>query len=373
MPQETTAETTEALPSLFERYQELRDRDGPIRQRDAATALGVSEAELVHAKAGHGEAVALRPGAFAGFGDLLKRMPAAGPVMVLTRNEHCVHEKHGAFAHVTAQPSMGLVVNHDIDLRLFFNHWRYGYSVIEETRSGRRESLQFYDEAGDAVHKIYKTDKTDAEAFAAIAQEFAEDAPTETLNVLPRRGAKPDRPDAEIDREGLRANWLALQDTHDFFPLLSEFGVGRQQSFRLVGEDLATPVDDGAARRLLSVAADRAAPIMCFVGNRGCIQIHTGPVKAIKAMGPWLNVLDPGFNLHMREDRIADVWVVRKPTRDGVVTSVEFFDADGFCFCMFFGERKPGQAEREDWRRLVADAVLTSDGADAPRVEEIAS
>jgi hypothetical protein len=37
---------------------------------------------------------------------------------------------------------------------------------------------------------------------------------------------------------------------------------------------------------------------MCFVGNRGCIQIHTGPVKNIKIMGPWLNVMDPGFNLH---------------------------------------------------------------------------
>src|SRR5262249_20710224 len=90
--------------------------------------------------------------------------------------------------------------------------------------------------------------------------------------------------------------------------------------------------------------------IMCFVGNPGCIQIHTGPIKVLKAMGPWFNILDPRFNLHLREDAIAQAWVVKKPTSDGVVTSVELLDANGFCFTQFFGERKPGRAELENWR-----------------------
>lgn len=58
---------------------------------------------------------------------------------------------------------------------------------------------------------------------------------------------------------------------------------------------------------------------MIFVGNPGCIQIHTGPVHNIKAMGPWLNVLDLDFNLHLREDEVTQVWKVGKPTRDGWV------------------------------------------------------
>jgi putative hemin transport protein len=43
---------------------------------------------------------------------------------------------------------------------------------------------------------------------------------------------------------------------------------------------------------------------MVFVGSPGCIQIHSGPVKNIKVMNEWLNVLDPDFNLHVREDLI---------------------------------------------------------------------
>jgi putative hemin transport protein len=105
---------------------------------------------------------------------------------------------------------------------------------------------------------------------------------------------------------------------------------------------------------------------MCFVGNRGCIQIHTGPVKTLKTVGPWFNILDPGFNLHLREDAIAEAWVVRKPTRDGDVTSLELYDEDGFCFVQFFGERKPRKPELDSWRGILREIpALETSGAAA--------
>lgn len=70
----------------------------------------------------------------------------------------------------------------------------------------------------------------------------------------------------------------------------------------------------------------------------------------------WLNVLDAGFNLHLRADHIASAWVVGKPTGDGLVTSLELFDPQGETIAMFFGERKPGRQELATWRSLI-DAV----------------
>jgi putative hemin transport protein len=93
---------------------------------------------------------------------------------------------------------------------------------------------------------------------------------------------------------------------------------------------------------------------MVFVGNPGCIQIHTGPVARIVPMGPWINVMDPGFNLHLRADHVREAWVVRKPTSDGIVTSLELFDATGETIALLFGARKPGKPEDERWRELVA-------------------
>ena len=51
-----------------------------------------------------------------------------------------------------------------------------------------------------------------------------------------------------------------------------------------------------------------------------------------------------------------DAWIVRKPTSDGEVTSLELFDAAGDNIAMFFGERKPGKAELPQWRQL-ADSL----------------
>jgi putative hemin transport protein len=57
-------------------------------------------------------------------------------------------------------------------------------------------------------------------------------------------------------------------------------------------------------------------------------------------MGPWQNVLDPGFNLHLRRDHIAEVWAVDKPTQRGPAISVEAFDAEGGLILQIFGLRK---------------------------------
>jgi putative hemin transport protein len=280
--------------------------------------------------------------------------------MALTRNEHCVHEKHGVYDKVSIGPGHGLVLNHDIDLRLFLSHWRFAFAVSEEVKSGLRHSLQFFDIDGTAVHKVYVTGKSDKAAYDALVGRFRSEDQSPELSVTPLPPRRPDRPDADIDIGNFHRHWRALQDTHDFFGMLSEFGVGRAQAMRLAERDFAMPAPADILRRMLTMAAERAVPIMCFVGNPGCIQIHTGPVRTLKAMGPWFNVLDPGFNLHLREDAIAQSWIVRKPTRDGIVTSVELFDADGFCFAQFFGERKPGKSEREDWRAVV-DALETSE------------
>lgn len=61
-------------------------------------------------------------------------------------------------------------------------------------------------------------------------------------------------------------------------------------------------------------------------------------------MGPWINVMDPRFNLHLRTDHVAEVWLVSKPTRHGMAHSVEAFDADGALITQIFGKRDPDTA-----------------------------
>ncbi|MCG8545180.1 MAG: hemin-degrading factor [Alphaproteobacteria bacterium] len=343
-----------AADEINTRYARLRRRKPGIRARNAAAELGIAEVELVAARMGNGVTRLGRDPE-----TILKDVLSLGEVMALTRNDHCVHERHGIYANPSffRRTSMrtGLFLNPDIDLRLFMIHWSHCFAVAEDGKSGVRKSLQFFDKEGQAVHKIYLTKQSDEPAFDALVARHRWDCQAPSIDIE-RYAPKPaDQPDEEIDWQGLRAAWAALRDTHDFFPMLKKFKVGRGQALRNVGADFAYGVDNSAARRLLEGARDRRCEIMVFVGNRGCIQIHTGRVNKLVEHGPWFNVLDRRFNLHLDESKIAQTWVTRKPTDDGIVTAVEVFNATGDLVVTFFGKRKPGEPELTLWRDIVAE------------------
>ena len=56
----------------------------------------------------------------------------------------------------------------------------------------------------------------------------------------------------------------------------------------------------------------------------------------------------------MCTERIASAWVVKLPSRDGLVTVLELLDAGGTPIVTACAARWPGQVEPERWRVLIA-------------------
>jgi putative hemin transport protein len=338
-----------ALRARWDAARETRPR---ARVRDLAEEFGVPEAVLVATECGR-EAVRLVPE----WGEILMQAPKLGRVTILARNHAVVHERHGTFQDVSHDPAHVLVVGPEIDLRIFPRAWGSGFYWKQTTKDGVRPSLQFFDKNGDSTFKIFATKESDPAAFDAIGERFRAEDQSPSQTITPFEPSAEPRPDEAIEVEKLRAAWNALQDTHDFFPLLRRFHVTHGQAVRVAGPELASPVPVGTLELALRRAAEREVPIMVFVGNPGTIQIHHGPVSRIERIGPWLNVLDPDFNLHVFEEKLASAFVVRKPTRDGVVTSLELYDTEDRQLVQMFGERKPGIPERADWRELAEGLV----------------
>lgn len=349
------SETSSVPDTLAARWSELKVDQPRVRIRDAARLLDVTEAQLV--ALGCGGTTTRLQGPLT---DIYKRLPELGSIMALTRNESAVHERRGVFGELSLTGHVGLVVGDDIDLRLFFHHYKSAFALRETHGGETRRSLQFFDGHGAAMQKIYVEDPERVEAFEAIVRDFTSSDQSREQVIKPKTERKADRPDEAIDVDSLQATWRGLKDTHDFFPMLLKHKVGREQALRLAGDDLARRLPNDTARTLLQTASSSSLPIMVFVGSPGCIQIHTGPVEKIKVMDTWLNVLDRKFNLHLREDHVASTWVVRKPTAEGTVTSIELFDQDGENIALFFGKRKPGVPESEAWRALVAQLEARS-------------
>jgi putative hemin transport protein len=331
--------------ALQARHAALSPEQAGRRSRDRAAALGVSEAELVAGSCGpiRGRALAESPQA------IFRELGSLGRVMALTRNDWCVHERHGRYETIHANGPVGLVLGPDIDLRVFFSQWKSAWSVEE---AGRR-SLQFFDAAGGAVHKIYATEHTDMAAYDALVEKFAAAEPAWPVPA-PLAPADATIALADADTAAFRQAWLAMTDTHDFFGLLKQFQLARTDALAAAGADLAQAVEAGVVERMLQQVAEQATPIMAFVANRGMIQIHTGAIKHLRRTGPWYNVLDADFNLHLNTEAIASAWVVSKPTADGWVTSLEVFAANGELIVQFFGERKPGRPALPQWNQMLA-------------------
>lgn len=324
----------------------LRSAEPKARARDFAAAKGITEAELVAANVGHGVTVI-----DATPDRLVPLLQELGDVLALTRNESCVHERKGTYIDYHPGQFAQVVLGPEIDLRIFPSHWVHGFAVVDACGESVKRSVQIFDAAGDAIHKIHLLPDSDLAAFDRLVEALRLDAQSDALAPAARvpvevAKSQPERADA------LRTEWAAMTDTHQFLRMVRKLKMNRLGAYRVIGAPHARPLDPEAVTLALSGAAEAGIPVMIFVGNMGCIQIHGGPIEKIVPMGPWINVMDPRFNLHLRADKIAEVWHVTKPTQRGPAVSIEAFDSRGELILQIFGSRKDGRIE--DWDALAA-------------------
>jgi putative hemin transport protein len=331
-----------------------------IRIREAARELGASEAQLLATKIGH-DVIRLK----GPWPELLKRFSDLGRVMSLTRNDACILEHKGAFEKVHVMEGhrpMATVIG-PVETRVFFSAWHVAFAVTEEKSDRILKSFQVFDRSGEAITKIYLQEKEGAQklddtAFYKIIEDFRSEDQGPLQQVEPYEA---DEFAAHVDVQALLSDWAALKDTHEFFGMLKKHKANRYDAIALASGKFTYQVGPTVAPlQILQEAAQAKMEIMIFAGNRGNLQIHQGTVRTIRVLdrghaGPesWLNVLDPDFNMHLKQNEVHSAWVVKKPTKDGLVTSVEIFDQKKDLIAQFFGLRKEGNPENEAWTRLV--------------------
>ena len=316
----------------------------------AAAELGLSEAEFLATKTG--DCVTRLSNDVSRILEAFKQL---GTVKVITRNPHAVHEKIGSFSKVQVDAMHALVLDKNIDLRISPSQWAFAFAHVTFPKDKRQVTFQIFDRAGDAVFKVFVNESVEV-AEEVIKELTAEDQSQELAVVKAPEAARSDA--HAVDEEQLELDWLAITDPHQFFGVLRKHKIDKSIAYRVVAHDLARPVAAKSLRQILEAAATEAVPIMVFVGNHGCTQIHTGPVSKIVEHGPWINVLDETFHLHEKEGEIADAYVEMKPAEEGrKVYSLECFDKNGLAIISVYGERKLGVDELTAWRDLLTRLV----------------
>ncbi len=344
---------------LVNNIQSVLQKGSIKRSRDVATFLNVSEMEVV-LSGEFGEAFRIELTAREFFE---KYAEQCGPVRTIVRNNDCVHELFGTFpkCHFPA-PVVAMVLGPEIDMRMFLSSWKH--CVFVTNSSNGNMGLHFYDASGCAILKVIQSEDSNVEVFESLkSKSISTDGNPLKLEALKKNSSHEKASVDNVVAQEFLEKWKALKDTHDFVHLVNEYNLHRLDALHCAHEH-KTEVDGAllvesiplqALRTTFEQARDQNVPIMIFTGNDGAVQIFTGTIERVVEARGWLNILDKSFHFHLVEDAIASAWIVRKPTTDGIVTSVEVFNAAGDLLCTVFGERKPGIPELDTWRSLAGE------------------
>lgn len=354
--------------TLAERWDALHAEQPKLQMRDAAKTLGVSEAELL--ATGIGRTVTRLQEGDNVPREIMRRALDLGTVMALTRNENGVLERTGIATRLKPQEEVtgldadkekerearlrniaGGYLGGEIDLRFTFKNWAYAFAVAMSGKDGAvSRSLQFFDQSGNAVHKIYLKNEAGVPVFDKLVADFRNPSQSAALKIAAAPLKPAEQPDSGVDVKEFQLAWGELNDVHQFNRLMTEFGVSREQAMRLAPAGAVQRVTPQAVRQLLEESAKQKLDIMAFLGNDSVIQIYSGKIGKVMEAGGWFNVLDPEFNLHLRDSAFRSGYVIKRAG----VTSVEFYDKDGELVVSFFGVRERGKPQPQSWIDMTA-------------------
>jgi putative hemin transport protein len=348
-----TVSAAAASDTLAERWAALRAEQPKLQIRDAARTLGSSEAALL--ATGIGKTVTRLSDADHAVNDIMMRALDLGTVLALTRNENGVLERTGVATRAKPESFSdkerlravaGGYLGGEIDMRFHFANWKHAFAVVQPGRDGSiSRSLQFFDAQGNAAHKVYVKSEAGVAVFDKIVADFRHPQQAGELKMVAAAPKGAGKADSAVDLQEFQLAWKEMTDVHQFNRIVSEFQLSREQAMRLAPAGAVQKIGPQALRKLLDESARQQLPIMAFLGNGAATQIFSGKITKTAASGDWYNVLDPDFNLHIRETALKSGYVVQRAG----VTSVEFFDKDGELVVTFFGVRERAKPQPQAW------------------------
>ncbi|MFZ6687439.1 ChuX/HutX family heme-like substrate-binding protein [Undibacterium sp. SXout11W] len=288
-------------------------REHKTRHREIAEKLNMSEAELIAAHTDNTDvdSLLLATSLVPKWHAILSASQSFGEVMALTRNASCVHEIIGNYPHADDDGNDGFLRGQHIDLRSHYSKWAFGFAVAENTGQGVQHSLQFFDLTGTAIHKIFLRPQSKLSAYTALVNTFASHQHVVTDHSVAQG---------------------ALIETN---------------------KDDDIQIDHAQCLSILLVVAQKLIPVSITVDNLGMSQTFKGTINKVVPMGPWINVLDSGFNLHLRTDQIASSRLTKQTSSAGTAVSIELFDQN-LQKILQMSELRQAEEKRSDaWQNLL--------------------
>ncbi|TCP05412.1 ChuX/HutX family heme-like substrate-binding protein [Rubrivivax gelatinosus] len=311
-----------------------------LQRCDAAAAIGVREAELV--------------AAHAGCFDRAESPLAARRLRVRRRDIAAALARFGRTRSVAGHRACRV---ERLGPACAPEHWAHAFALEQRGADGSlARSLQFFDAAGDSLAELTPLEAAGVAAWLDLVEACAcfEPAP----RPLAARRVRAARPaDEPADAATLRRAWGAMRTPDGFEALLARFALSPAQACRLAGPDFARRVVPTSAHELLTAAAQQGVRLSVEVPGAGACG---GDWRAVHQARGWTQAETAGVRLHLREDAVAEAWLLGCPSLAGLRQTLLLLDATGAPIARL-GDDSTVRPERCGWRRLVAQLEVEVD------------
>tara|TARA_B100000700_G_scaffold103666_1_gene117048 strand:- start:7587 stop:8537 length:951 start_codon:yes stop_codon:yes gene_type:complete len=276
----------------------MNDSDNQkLRIRDIANKLNVSEAELLSIQIGDSIKILSINNFDIFFNELLSKIDK---VMFLIRSDFVVHEKNVLTSELRYTNNQFInqkdsfpLLSFDVDKISFI------FYEIKEHNNRKLRSFQFFDKTGNSVFKIYLKGKNKIE-FDQIASNYKFDY------------------NYEVQKQGVYKSQSSLEllsyktDLLHFTDCVNS--VKRILKFSL--------------RDILKVSSQESIPIQIHAFGIGCVQYHRDSIKNVVDYGPWINIIDKSFNIHVLENKISNSCLLEHLSDNKKIYSLDFYDVN---------------------------------------------
>jgi putative hemin transport protein len=303
---------------LADRHEDGPREDAWYSPREHARRLSMTEADLVEMDEGIASA-RLQPEWLS----LLAALWSLGPTVARTCSDHAMLETVGIYPRLQGDTATARLAGSRSDVRLLLTRCAHVWAV----KHGGKSSLQIFGQDGAAIHKVHLTSASNRAGWTQLLEAHAApDLPAQTILAT----APPACPFSD-DRSA----------------------VARIHARHRVEPRNAWPVAADSLRTILQAAAEARLPIEVTVRSPGCTHSCKGSADSLHITPAWLQVVDPHFSFRVREDAIAEAWIVARQTGYGVDHTLEVFDRRGMMIVALSGGQDAALAEERLWRAIL--------------------
>jgi putative hemin transport protein len=303
-----------------------------LRHQEIASFLNVTEVELIDSHVGVtkfesiksfpnlARAIRLKPS----WSKIIQDIQGFGEVMSLTRNAYAVHENLSFYKHASSNDDIGIVSSDELAIHLMYEKWEFGYLFEECKSTVLQRSIQFFDEFGAPVHKIFLLPHSHHWYFDEMAKRWADS--NQEPGILVQEKSDPNQP----------ANSGALAS------IIEERHTSQQEI-----------IDAGVVQSLLSSSIQLKLSLIITVQNHGVSQSHDGVLEEIRDHNDWLHLINQQFNCHLQLAHIPKICINHQYNP----FLIEMLDKEGVILVSIALSAKNTPADRQAWADLLEQAI----------------